>query len=165
VILPKGKWFWRIKLPELALYSDSRVLFVENVLPEPVFMTPKPNSQQWIYGDKSVEFSWQDINGADYYKLSIYKQKDGQKDVLVKQVTTKQTVENLVLPSDKYIATVQAFANNSENSVARTGLVATNDFSLRTPRSMQLVSPVHDSSIDGLTALQVHIIFILTELK
>ena len=75
VNLQSGTYYWRVgvmKDGKVTALSDSRKLNVTNPLGAPKILLPAVDSQLVVEESQSVPVEWDQVDGADYYKLVVY---------------------------------------------------------------------------------------------
>ena len=167
--LDAGTYYWRVGVirdGSATAFSEPNKLKVLNPLPAPKIIKPQNDSKHIVAYSEALPFEWEKIPGADYYRLTVYDEKDNV--VKSEKVNgTKVKLElpvNATLPSEgldgaytKYRSQLQAFAKETEISSSRDGKESSFSFELRRPLPVSLVSPVNNQSFDGLSALRTPI--------
>jgi hypothetical protein len=144
------------------LTTPPRRFSLISTLPAPVLVSPREGSQVQTNADRPVVFSWEHVNGAEYYRFNLYtaaNQKVHERDIHISQGIISQTVPTNTLAEGDYYWTVQAVASESNVSTSRSGDPATGRFTLRKPLSLTLESPADRTVLPGLTALSQPTVF------
>lgn len=154
VSLPQGQYYWRVatESPEGNLeYTEPNLLVVQKELVAPDITNIKDNSEVVIAKESSVKINWTPVEGADYYNVKVY---DDKNKLVAENSEASGTSTNFILPDDSYTVRIQAVASQTESSPIRTGPMETVDFSVRTPTSVTAMRPAASEKIDGLNALR-----------
>ena len=158
--LDSGSYYWRVgvvKDGEETAFSEAHKLRVLNPMAAPKIIQPEEAGKLVVAYETPVDFEWQPVSGADYYKLAVY---DADGNIIKNEkVSEPKAALELPIESDykKYRASIQAFAKETEISSARYSEEGAVTFEVRRPLPVTLVSPVNNQSYDGLTALRTPI--------
>ncbi len=160
VNLPLGTYYWRLKststTDETELITPAKTLNVIGNLDEAKLSAPggRAIARETI----PFKFAWSDVDGADYYKLSIFRQSD-DKLVYENVVYEPEDAVDMFNPKDfvdktNYKWRIQAFANEVPGvSSRRTGRLAESTFNLIKLRPVEIVSPSKDKQFNGIDAI------------
>lgn len=159
--LDKGDYYWRVAVKTadgLSGYSASRTFTVLDELGKTRFITPAASSKNVIGENSSVLISWAKVENADYYKClvtnaegkSVYKS-DRLADNSVR-VPLKTSADKTKYTS--YKVSVTPYSDETDFISAREGESETITFEVRNPNPVKLISPLNETSFDGLTALR-----------
>jgi hypothetical protein len=155
-ILPEGTWYWRIQAREsggMVFETPARPFIVAPPIPGPVLVTPGPGGRVTIREEEPAVFSWEAVEGAEYYQLKLYRGED--RNPVYQNNFIEGTEHSLSLnsyPDGNYRWTVQGFAPESSRNTRRTGLLSEASFVARKLRSVSLDYPGSGAGIDGLRA-------------
>ena len=157
--LISGTYYWRVgvlKDGEEVAFSEPNKLNVLNPMSAPKIMSPQNGEKLIVAYTKPVDFEWQKVSGADYYKLAVYDEKGNV--VQTEKVNEPRLKLELPVASateyTKYKTVIQAFAKETEISSSRYSQEADVTFEVRRPLPVTLVSPVNNQWLDGLAALR-----------
>ena len=158
--LPLGTYYWRLRsystTDDTELITPSKVLNIIGNLDEASLSAP---------GNRAIaretipfKFEWDEVEGADYYKLTIFRQSD---DKLVYENVIYDTEDSVDLFNPKdfidksyYKWRVQAFANEIPGvSSRRTGRLAESSFYLIKLRPVEIVTPAKGTQFNGVDAV------------
>lgn len=159
VNLSIGTYYWRLvsfnKIEDTTLTTVPKMFKVVGNLDSPELVAPLGRA---IARDSvPYEFKWTDVEGADYYKFSIFKTSN---DDLVYEDTVYGNNLSINLYADKwqdkglyyYQVQAQAIAVPGVSS-RRNGVLAKNNFQLIKLRPVEIVHPKKGAVYDGLTAV------------
>ena len=158
--LDSGSYYWRVgvvKDGEETAFSEAHKLRVLNPMAAPKIIQPEEAGKLVVAYETPVDFEWQPVIGADYYKLAVY---DAEGNIIKNEKLTEAKASlELPVESDylKYRASIQAFAKETEISSARYSEEGAVTFEVRRPLPVTLISPVNNQSYDGLAALRTPI--------
>ena len=158
--LSLGTYYWRLvsssTTDEAKLITPAKTLNIIGNLDEAQLNTP---------GNRAIaretipyKFSWDEVAGADYYKITIYRQID-DKLVYENVVYEPEDAVDMFNPTDfvdkiNYKWRVQAFANEIPGvSSRRTGRLAENTFHLIKLRLVEITSPARGTEFNGVDAI------------
>ena len=167
VKLSNGTYYWRVgvmKDGKVTALSESRKLNVTKPLAAPQILQPSDASQLVIDESQSVPVEWNEVEGAEYYKLVVYD--ESGRAYKTEKLSASKTRLSLPVTGGteslftKYKISLQALSDESEVSTARSGDEASVSFELRRPVPVKLVSPAENQSFDGLAALRSPIQFV-----
>ena len=160
-----GDYYWRVGVLQdgrASAFTEPNSLSIQQLLGAPEITLPANGEKLLLAQTDPVIFAWNEVNGADYYKLVIYDEKGtAVKNEKVSGTQAKIKLEQEAASTDftKYSFTVQAVVKESELSTLRTGEESAASFELRYPLAVKLLSPVNNKRFDGLTALRTPIQF------
>lgn len=160
VNLPLGTYYWRLRststTDETELITPAKTLNVIGNLDEAVLSAPggRAIARETI----PFKFKWSDVEGADYYKVSIFRQSDNK---LVYENVVYEPEDNVDMfnPSNfvdkaNYRWRIQAFANEVPGvSSRRTGRLAESSFNLIKLRPVEITSPAKGTQYTGVDAI------------
>lgn len=160
VNLPLGTYYWRLKssstTDETELITPAKTLNVIGNLAEAQLSVPggRAIARETI----PFKFKWSDVNGADYYKISIFRQSDNK---LVYENVVYEPEDNVDLfnPSDfvdktNYKWRIQAFSNEIPGvSSRRTGRLSEDNFFLIKLRPVEITAPARGTEYKGIDAI------------
>lgn len=160
VNLPLGTYYWRLRststTDETELITPAKTLYVIGNLDEAVLSAPggRAIARETI----PFKFKWSDVEGADYYKVSIFRQSDNK---LVYENVVYEPEDNVDMfnPSNfvdkaNYRWRIQAFANEVPGvSSRRTGRLAESSFNLIKLRPVEITSPAKGTQYTGVDAI------------
>ena len=160
VNLPLGTYYWRLKssstTDETKLITPAKTLNVIGNLAEAALTSP----QNRAIARETIpfKFTWKDVYGADYYKLTIYRESDN-KLIYENVVYEPEDAVDMFNPKDfvdkaNYKWRLQAFANEIPGvSSRRTGRLSEGHFYLIKLRPVEIESPVKGSKFNGVEAV------------
>ena len=160
VNLPLGTYYWRLKssstTDETQLITPAKTLNIIGNLDEATLAAPGPRAiaRETI----PFHFEWKDVSGADYYKVSIYRQSDNK---LIYENVVYEPEDNIDMYNPKdfvdksnYNWRVQAFANEIPGvSSRRTGRLSEGSFYLIKLKPVEITAPSKDAKINGIEAI------------
>lgn len=159
ISLSIGTYFWRLvsynSIDDSTLMTMAKSFKVVGNLEAPELVAPLGRA---IARDTvPYEFKWKEVEGADYYKFSIYKNSN---DDLVYEDTAYEPSLSVDLYNDKWLdkgiyyyqIQAQAIAVPGVSS-RRNGSLSKNVFQLIKLRPVEIVSPKKGTVIDGLSAV------------
>ncbi len=160
VNLPLGTYYWRLRssstTDETELITPAKTLNIIGNLDEASLAAPggRAVARETI----PFKFKWSDVNGADYYKLSIFRQSD---DKLVYENVVYEPEDDVDMfnPSDftdktNYKWRIQAFANEIPGVASRrTGRLSENVFYLLKLRPVEITTPAKGAEFSGVDAI------------
>jgi len=159
ISLAEGNYWWRLVSANAenggVLETEGKQFSVVGNLDAAVLNLPfdKTIAQE----NKPNEFTWEPVDGADYYKLEVFKKSD---NTLVHQETVWENSTYIDLytsdyeDKSNYRYQVQAFANEIPGvSSRRTGKIAEKEFYLVKLRPVEVTSPSRGQALDGLKAV------------
>lgn len=155
--LPVGDYYWRIKADtdEIDYSTLPKKFTIMPQLAYPKAKTPEAYGRAVIYKGVPFEFTWDTVPGADYYKLTVYNT-DSSEDILVYEENFIESsncfVDMQALPNGNYRWTIQAFAEETEFSTRRTGVIGSYPFTLKHLIPVKLGEPANNSVFDGIEA-------------
>lgn len=160
VNLPLGTYYWRLRssstTDETELITPAKTLNVIGNLEEANLAAPggRAIARETI----PFKFKWSDVEGADYYKISIFRQSD-EKLIYENVVYEPEDNVDMFNPADfvdksNYKWRIQAFANEVPGlSSRRTGRLAENSFYLLKLRPVEITSPAKGTEYSGVEAV------------
>ncbi len=158
--LPLGTYYWRLKststTDEAQLITPAKTLNVIGNLDEAELAAPglRAIARETV----PFKFKWSDVEDADYYKLSIFRQSDN-KLIYENVVYEPEDSVDMFNPSNfvdkaNYKWRVQAFANEVPGvSSRRTGRLAENTFHLIKLRPVEITTPSRGTKFNGVDAI------------
>lgn len=160
VNLPLGTYYWRLcsksTTDDTELITPSKTLSIIGNLDEAELSAPggRAIARETI----PFNFKWGEVEGADYYKLSIFRQSDNE---LVYENVVYDTQDFVDMFSPKnfvdkanYKWRVQAFANEIPGvSSRRTGRLVERSFNLIKLRPVEITSPAKGTKFNGVDAI------------
>ncbi len=153
VKLEEGVWFWRVGSADGGSerrFTVPRTISVFSSLSLPEISYPKVGQEVVVFGSAPVSISWLESKGASRYSVQIF----GADGSPVYQSGVRETQIPVLLGNGTYTARVQAIADGTELSDARTSQISSVSFSVRAPESISQIAPDENARIDGLTALR-----------
>ena len=159
IAFAESRYYWRIHSKnDAGMILDTQPKSFE-VLPQldaPTVLAPLGRAV--VHPDSPYAFKWQDVDGADFYKLAIYRQSDGElvyEDNLY-QLGVEIPMYDAPGFTDRsvYRYELQARANAVEGKASRrNGRLTEGNFLLVKIRPVDVVSPARDSVIEGVDAV------------
>ncbi len=159
--LDKGDYYWRVAVKTadgVSGYSASRSFTVLDELGKTKFITPAASSKNVIGENANVLISWSKVENADYYKCLVT-DAEGKSVYKSDRLAENSVRVSLKTSPDKtkytsYKVSVTPYSDETDFISAREGESETITFEVRNPNPVKLVSPLNDTSFDGLTALR-----------
>jgi len=160
VNLPLGTYYWRLKssstTDETQLITPAKTLNVIGNLAEAGLTAPQ--SRAIARENQPFKFTWKEVYGADYYKITIFRQSD-DKLIYENVVYEPEDSVDMFHPKDfvdksNYKWRVQAFANEIPGvSSRRTGRLSEGNFYLVKLRPVEITAPANRAKINGVDAV------------
>lgn len=158
-VLPVGEYYWRIKSVNksngMEMTTSPKKLNVLGPLPKADLITPSYRAV--VRENVPYEFSWKNVEGADYYKFFLYRVSDNS---IVHEDTVYDTSIKLEMYSSKFVDRadyryeVQAKSMAVPGVKSRfSGLMASRSFNLVKLKPVEVVAPKKDAVIDGYEAI------------
>ena len=160
VNLEIGTYYWRLKstskTDDAQLITPYKTLNILGTLDPAVLSTP---------GNRAIaretipyKFTWKEVDGADYYKVTIYNSADNS---LIYENVVYETEDNIDMFNGKgfidkqnYKWNVQAFSTEIPGVASRrSGRLAEGSFNLIKLRPVEILSPVRGAEFDGIDAV------------
>lgn len=156
--LEEGKYYWRVG------NSAPKSFIIQESLENPKLVAPEKDQIMLSEKNIQIQFSWQPIPKADYYKFTLKELSANQEETEIKEANTivlnkikDNFVQVFVSASQEklkqYEWSVQAFKEESENSSAIIGKPSFSYFYARSPNRIIQSFPKNEDSISGLDAL------------
>lgn len=167
--LTQGEFFWRVGvIPkdyfEPTAFTNPQSLKILAELGTPQIIHPEPDSIQTIYGNNAVKIEWNEVTGADFYKVQIYNAETGSTVGTVQSVKEPNTIvylpENSYEDKIPYKCSIQAVSEQTDLTPLRVGKAVETLFYARNPIAVTLESPAENAKIAGLNALRQKTSFI-----
>ncbi len=159
ISFPEGRYYWRI-------HSKSEMGMVINTQPKSFEVLPQldaprvaaPLGRAVVHPGVPYEFKWNPVDGADFYKLTVYRQSDGRivlEDNLYEPGTTVEMFDSEEWTDRamfKY--ELQARANAVEGkSSRRNGRLAEGQFLVVKIKPVDLLRPTRGAVVSGVDAV------------
>lgn len=155
----ESKYYWRIHSKnDIGMVIDTQPKSFE-VLPQlAAARVSSPVGKAVVHPGAPYQFSWSEVDGADFYKLSIYRLSDGKvvyEDNLYEPGTEIEMFDNpIFVDRAMYRYELQARANAVEGkSSRRNGRLAEGQFLLVKIKPVDLLRPARGAVIDGAAAV------------
>lgn len=159
VYLQKGDYYWRLysksNVDDFELFSSSKKLRVLPNLEKPIVITPKGKAV--ARDGVPYKFSWDQVKGADFYKVNIYRISDGL--LVYEDVVYDTSLElDMFNPEEfvdrvNYKLEIQAKSNSIPGVISRrNGDLYEASFQLVKLRPIEIVIPKRKTVIDGIEA-------------
>ncbi len=158
VVLPIGTYWWRLNSVAEGLdqkfYTKPKSFEVMDMLDPSVLYAPLGRAVAREY--KPYEVKWKEVDGADFYKVSIY---DSNEELIYEDNVTESHVfidmyngENFIDKAN-YRIEIQARANSIPGVMSRrSGKLIESKFQLFKLRPVEVVFPKRNAVLDGLDA-------------
>lgn len=155
--LDYGEYYWRIttKDENFKMSTSAKKLSVVDELYAPAVEFPSASKKAVVRPEEPCLFSWKDSEGADYYRIRLYR--SGSSEVIYDEnFITDTTVEVDVkdFEEGRYRWEIQAFTSETELTSRRSSQLAGTDFTLRKIRPIVLASPKNGAVIGGWEAIE-----------
>ena len=155
----EARYYWRIHSKNdagMILDTQAKSFEVLPQLPAPTVLAPIGRAV--VHPDSPYAFRWQDVDGADFYKLAIYRVSDGE---LVYEDNLYQIGVEIPMydapgfvDRSLYRYELQARANAIEGKASRrNGRLAEGNFLLVKIRPVDVIAPARDSVVEGVDAV------------
>lgn len=156
-----GLYYWRIGVKtseeeEASSFTEARRIVVLKELKMPEVVFPRENSVLVTYDERPLKLKWNEVDGADYYKVTVY---DSEGNIAAEKAPLTEKTINFKLPPKEYKAVVQAYAEETPVSPLRYSEKKEVSFRLRYPSPVTLEMPSNHARIEGLRALREPIVF------
>ena len=160
VNLPLGTYYWRLKssstTDETELITPAKTLNIIGNLDEAQLTAPagRAIARETI----PFKFTWNDVKGADYYRLSIFRLSDN-KLVYENVIDEPEDSVDMFKPKDfvdkaNYKWRIQAFANEIPGvSSRRSGRLSESTFNLIKLRPVEITAPAKGAQFNGIDAI------------
>lgn len=155
----ESRYYWRVHSKnDAGIVMDTPAKSFE-VLPQlPAAVVSAPIGRAVVHPDSPYAFRWADVDGADFYKLSIYRLSDGE---LVYEDNLYQAGVDIPMydtpgfvDRTSYRYELQARANAIEGKASRrNGRLAEGNFLLVKIRPVDVIAPARDSVVEGVDAV------------
>ncbi len=152
VELDEGTYWWRLKAENGSFYrtSPAKKITIVPELEAPIPLDPTPQKRAVVRPNQPYEFKWENVEGAEYYRLTLYKA--GKNTPLFDQNFISEDAYAVNMDDFEegaYSWEVRAYTYETESSSRRSGKVANTNFNLRKLRPVLLLSPKDKEEIDG----------------
>ena len=152
VTLDEGTYWWRLKAENGSFYrtSPAKKITIVPELDAAIQLDPNPQKRAVVRPNQPYEFKWQNVEGAEYYRLTLYKA--GKDTPLFDQNFISEDAYAVNMDDFEegaYSWEVRAYTYETESSSRRSGKVANTNFNLRKLRPVLLLSPKDKEEIDG----------------
>ena len=151
-----GKYFWQVRVyntdNSIFAQTETKTFSIVGPLDIPALLSPREGSDVAIMEDKDLEVRWQDVKGADYYDVVIYRN-DGKK--VLDYPKMKGTSIRLPINkygSGRYTVALQAFSLDSELATRNVGYKGHSNFSSTVLTYVKLVEPIANMRLEGIDA-------------
>ncbi|MCR5045575.1 MAG: hypothetical protein K6A42_03245 [Treponema sp.] len=157
--LNESRYYWRIHSQNevgMVIDTPAKSFDVVSQLPAPTMLSPLGRAV--VHPNAPFKFKWTDVDGADYYKLVIYRQSDGK---IVHEDNLYQAEKEIEMYEDPefidrsyYRFELQARANAIEGKSSRlTGRLGEGQFFLVKIRPVEISRPAQNSVVSGVDAV------------
>lgn len=159
--LGAGTYYWRTSavIAEIPLVTPAKVLNVVNQMDAAVLRLPQNGKKEVVTPGIPVQFQWNTIEGADYYKFTLFTTKNPDRIVFEKNYITSYNGKDITLrlnmdymAETNYTWTIQGFKDESENSSRITSKLASSNFRMRIWKPVKLLWPLNDTEYGGIEA-------------
>ncbi|MBP5452895.1 MAG: FecR domain-containing protein, partial [Treponema sp.] len=156
VKLNQGSYYWRLysKDGTVEYVTEPKLFHVVPPLPAPTNPNPNQANRAVIRPFTPYTFKWSGVDGADYYRFKLYRA--GSTDSLIDENFVPGSSLELNMadyPDGYYQWSIQAYANESEKSSRRNGLLTESVFELKHLHPVELAYPNDSTKFEGLEAL------------
>ncbi|MBQ2552217.1 MAG: FecR domain-containing protein [Treponema sp.] len=157
VNLAQGTYYWRLASvgEDFSTATNPKKFFVVGELEAPVLLDPTAAKRAVVRPGERYSFHWQAQEGADYYRIKLYKDNGG---ILL---LDENFIDGTSFPismegyeEGAYRWEVQSYKYETEHSSRRSSSLGTATFSLRKIRPATLVYPIDGVVIDGWEAIE-----------
>lgn len=154
--LNQGSYYWRLYSSDgsAEYVTEPKLFHIVPPLPAPTNPNPNQANRAVIRPYTPYTFNWNHVSGADYYRLKLYHV--GQSQSLIDENFISKNSLDLDMsdyPDGYYQWSIQAYANESEKSTRRNGLLTESVFELKHLHPVELAYPNDSAEFDGLEAL------------
>ena len=157
VELGEGTYWWRLKAENGSFYrtSPAKKITIVPELNAPVPLDPTPEKRAVVRPNQEYEFKWQPVDGAEYYRLTIY---NSGKDTPIfdQNFISEDSYSVLMDDYDEgyYRWEIRSYTYETELATRRSGKIGQSDFRLRKIRPVTLTSPENGRVFDGWEAIE-----------
>ncbi len=165
LLLQEGSYWWRIGIQKengTFDFTEPWKFTVLTALDKPHLLIPKTGEELVSAAGSPIKIEWSKIDGASYYNVRI---NDETGTLLYSEDGRRQTDLTLELTPGSYDCRIQSVFEGTEISSPRTSTFSMENFTIRLPEPIRLVSPKNGDSIEGLVALRSGIDFSWTSGK
>ncbi|MBR7078968.1 MAG: hypothetical protein IKI40_00410 [Treponema sp.] len=158
VKLNQGSYYWRLYSKDTTTsteyVTEPKLFHIVPPLPAPTNPNPNQTSRAVIRPYTPYKFNWNSVNGADYYRLKLYRY-GSTESLLDENFIPGSSLElNMAeYPDGYYQWSIQAYANESEKGTRRNGLLTESVFELKHLHPVELTYPNDSEQFDGLEAI------------
>lgn len=157
--LPKGEYYWRIKADtnEIDYSTQAKKFTIIPLLDIPRTDVPKNRAKVVVRPKIPYDFSWKAVQEAEYYSVKLYRINGKTEELAYEQNLiegTKISIDMEEMIDGEYRWTIQAFADETENSTRRNGYLGDYKFTLKHLVPIKLLSPIDNESVDGISAIK-----------
>ncbi|MCR4823265.1 MAG: FecR family protein [Treponema sp.] len=154
--LKEGRYSWKIIASTsngIPLDSNIQTFSVGRVplLPAPLLQSPRNDfvmTGDYLKKNRSIDFIWQDVEGATSYTFSLYKKESsGRKKLIYTEKNTRANsvrIDNLsILDIGKFEWSVSAFSYAKDGYLEQKGITASSSFTINfaSPTKVETVNP------------------------
>ncbi len=156
-ILPPGEYYWRIVAESgskvQAFSSSPKKLRIAPPLEAPKAEAPLPGGTLVIRPGTTYDFKWEAVEEAEYYQFKLYlENRLVFENLFAEGISQPYSMDRF--QEGEYRWTVQAFISESITTSRRTGLISSNDVSVKKLKPVSLDYPASGHSYQGLAALR-----------
>ena len=157
VELGEGTYWWRLKAENGSFYrtSPAKKITIVPELNAPIPLDPTPEKRAVVRPNQEYEFKWQPVDGAEYYRLTVYK--SGKDTPLFDQNFISEPSYSILMDDYEegyYRWEIRSYTYETELATRRSGKIGQSDFTLRKIRPVTLTSPENNKVIGGREAIK-----------
>ncbi|MCR5613813.1 FecR domain-containing protein [Treponema sp.] len=162
--LAPGTYFWRIRsnLEGVSFETPAKTLIVEPPMEAPSLMNPVDGGLAVIRPKKPFKFTWNAVEGADYYQLKIYNRNNPEDPIYnrnfiegspdSKTVSLEVNLENYA--ETEYGLSIQAFREETPKASRSSSYIGEFKFTVVKIKLISLVYPEDKVVINGVDAIK-----------
>lgn len=157
--LEYGDYYWRITTKDQGFTraTPAKKLAIVGELEGPKLISPNLSKKAVVRPDEECSFEWEELEGADYYRLKIYKaDQTDDKPVIDENFIEGGQISLSLEDCDEglYRWEIQSYTSESELASRRSSLLSESGFILRKIRPVKLASPKDGAKFDGWRAIE-----------
>ncbi len=154
--LDAGTYYWRISSSESPdrFSTKAQTIKVLAPLPMPLLISPREDELLTIQNNTESRFTWQPVEGADYYQFKFFASGKESEPLYSERRTSASCSLNLTEFDDgDYGWAVTAGTEQTDTTVRRRSAEAGRDLRIQQKRVVRLDYPLGGAAIDGIDAL------------
>ena len=156
---PIGTYYWKLRTKNIdgSVLSETvpRSFTIVGPLDGPILVAPASGMPFYLHEHDSATVKWNSVPGCDYYAIGIYQPGDNNGKPVFESghvIGTEFTCKLGNLPGGTYMARIQGFAMETENSTRIIGYIGESTIDYRRLSYIELLDPINGSVIPGIDA-------------